>query len=273
MSINQKGTLDRILNPDGHTVIMAMDHARMNGIFNGLINPIPAIEAAIEGGADGIMTSYGVLKHYRSILDGNLAKILRLDTGATRFRDNWEEFREWYQVFTVDDALRVQADAVITYGFPGIEVDATTLKIMGRVAADADKCGLVSIAEMHACPSPGVANPYDPEIVASESRIASEFGADIVKTDYTGSVDTFKKVTSACPIPIICAGGKKCATPRDTFVMMENIMLAGGAGCIFGRQIWQDECPLGIVKGLIALAHDGATVDGAVEIYRETKGK
>ncbi|MCJ7834622.1 hypothetical protein MUB23_04330 [Cuneatibacter sp. NSJ-177] len=273
MKYDKKPAVGRILGKDGRVVMLAMDHARMNGIFRGLEDPVPAMEAAIEGGADAIMTSYGVMKHYRSLLDGNLAKVLRMDTGATRFRDDWEQFREWHQVYQVEDALRIGADAVISYGFPGIGVDAETLRIIGGLAAASDRYGLVSIAEMHACPSPGVADPYEPEVVASEARIASEFGADLVKTDYTGSVESFQTVTKACPVPIIIAGGKKCATPRDTFVMMQDALKAGAAGCVFGRQIWQDPCPLGMTKGLVALVHHGAGVEEAVEIYRETCGR
>ncbi len=208
----KKNTIHRILKQDNRVMMIAMDHARMNGVFRGLEDPQPVIEAIIAGGADAIMTSYGVLKHYGPMLDGKLAKVLRVDTGASKYRDDWEKFREWYQVFDVEDALRIGADAVISYGFPGIEVDATTLKIIGRLAAESDKRGLVSIAEMHACPSPGVSDPYDMEVVASASRIASEFGADMVKTDYPGSMEKFKYVVETCPVPIIIAGGSKSDT-------------------------------------------------------------
>ena len=167
--------------------------------------------------------------------------------------------------------MRIGADAVISYGFPGIEVDAATLKIIGELAAESDKYGLVSIAEMHACPSPGVKDPYDVEVIASESRIASEFGADIVKTDYSGSAESFRYVTSACPAPIIIAGGSKCDTPRDTFVMLQGALDAGGAGCVFGRQIWQDACPYAMTRALVAQIHDNVGVDEAVEIYQREK--
>lgn len=264
-----KTTMNRLLKSDQRAVMVAMDHARMNGIFRGIENPEPIIKAVIEAGADAIMTSYGVIKQYGYLMNGRITKILRMDTGASRYREDWEHFTEWRQVFSVEDALRIGADAVISYAFPGIAVDCTTLHIMGNIAREADKYNVPFIAEMHACPSPNIPNPYDKEVVASSSRIASEFGADMVKTDFTGDAESFKYVINACPVPIIIAGGKKAPTVIDTFKMVKECLSAGGAGCIFGRQIWQDPNPYAITKGLVAIIHNNATVEEAAEIYQE----
>lgn len=266
----KKNTMSRILRPDGRVVMVAMDHARMNGVYRGLEDPAPVIEAIIEGGADAIMTSYGVLKHYGHLLDGRIKKVLRLDTGASKFRDNWEEFREWYQVFTVEDAVRIGADAVITYGFPGIDVDGKTLDIIGKVAAEADRLSVPSIAEMHACPCPHIEDPYDKEIVASSSRIASEFGADMIKTDYTGSYESFKYVVDRVPAPIIIAGGRKCDTPKETLQMIKDAVDAGARGCVFGRQIWQDPKPAAITRAIAAIIHGNVSVEEAEAIYHDS---
>ena len=83
----RKHTMNRILKPDGRVMMVAMDHARMNGIFRGLEDPLPILEAIIEGGADAIMTSYGIMKHFGHVLDGKIAKVLRVDTGASKYRD------------------------------------------------------------------------------------------------------------------------------------------------------------------------------------------
>lgn len=266
-----KPTLSRILKPDGKVVMIALDHARMNGLVNGLHDQKRVIEAVIEGGADAIMTSYGNIKNFGYLMNGKVSKILRLDTGASRFTEPWESYTEWHQVFTVEDALRLGADGVITYSFPGLPVDGPTLAAIGRVAAQADKYCIPSIAEMHACKAEHVADPYSAEVVASESRIASEFGADMVKTDYTGDKESFKLVTSCCPIPVIIAGGDKAATPRDTLQIMRDAMDAGAAGPVFGRQIWQDEHIVAMTRAIVAIVHGDASVDEAMEVYRQNQ--
>ena len=269
----QKPSMNRLLRQNKRTVMVAMDHARMNGIFRGIEDPKPIIEEVIDAGADAIMTSYGVIKHYGYLMHGRVSKILRMDTGPTRYRENWEEFTEWHQVFSVEDALRIGADAVISYSFPGIAVDCKTLCIIGNISREADRLNVPYIAEMHACPSKNIPNPYAPEVVASSCRIASEFGADMVKTDFTGDAESFKYVVNACPVPLIIAGGKKCDTARGTFEMIQQCLDAGGVGCIFGRQIWQDKYPGAMTRALVAIVHNNASVDEALAIYEEFSSK
>ncbi len=269
----KKPTLNRILRSNGRVLMVAMDHARMNGVYKGLENPGPVIEAVIEGGADAIMTSYGVIKNFGHLMAGRVAKVLRLDTGPTKYGQNWEEYTEWHTVFSVEDALRVGADGVITYAFPGIAVDGTTLKNMGRVAADADRYNVPFIAEMHACPAPNVPDPYDPEVIASISRIAAEFGADMVKVDYSGSAETFSLATSCCPVPLIIAGGRLSDTTEQTLRIMRGAMDAGAAGPVFGRQIWRNKHPVAITRALAAIVHQDASVEEALAVYEEHSGK
>lgn len=69
----------------GKVVMIALDHARMNGLVNGLHDQKRVIEAVIEGGADAIMTSYGNIKNFGYLMNGKVSKILRLDTGREPF--------------------------------------------------------------------------------------------------------------------------------------------------------------------------------------------
>lgn len=272
MNIPVKSTMNHILKPDGKVVMVAMDHARMNGIsYAALRNPAPVIEAIIEGGADAIMTSYGVIKHYKHLLDGRIRKIMRLDTGSTRFYEDWEEYTNWYQVFTVEDALRAGADGVISYSFPGLPIDGPTLANIGKIAAEGDKYSMPTVAEMHAVPGDKVPSSSDPDVVASECRIAAEFGADMIKTDYTGDKESFELVTSCCPVPVILAGGSKCKTTEDTLKLLRDAMDAGAAGTCFGRQIWEDPHIAAMTRAVVAIVHSNVSVAEAMKIYEDNK--
>jgi len=268
-----KHSIQRILKSDGRAVIVAFDHARMNGLYPGTENPAEVIEAVIEGGADGIMTSYGVIKQFSGLINGRLSKILRLDTGPSRFQETWENYTEWYKVFSVEDAVRLGADGVITFGFTGIEVDGRCLRIIGEVAAEADKYNMPFIAEMHACPNSNYPNNYSPDIVGSVARIGAEFGADLIKTDYTGDEVSFRTVTSLCTVPVLIAGGRKTETTRDTLTMVKATINAGGVGVFLGRNIWRDEDPSAVTRAIVEVVHQNASVDEALKIYEQSKKK
>ena len=80
-----------------------------------------------------------------------------------------------------------------------------------------------------------IKNQYDPEIVAHTARIGAEAGADIVKSVYTGEVNSFRKVVKVCPVPIVIAGGPKAKTDKDIVEMCFGAMEAGAKGVTFGR--------------------------------------
>jgi fructose-bisphosphate aldolase/2-amino-3,7-dideoxy-D-threo-hept-6-ulosonate synthase len=67
---------------------------------------------------------------------------------------------------------------------------------------------------------------------------------------YTGDVDTFRKVTKSCPVPIVIAGGPKANTDKDIVEMCFGAMKAGAKGVTFGRNIFQHRNPPAIIRAL-----------------------
>jgi DhnA family fructose-bisphosphate aldolase class Ia len=101
----------------------------------------------------------------------------------------------------------------------------------------------------------------DAGAMASASRIGFELGADIIKTYYTGSADSFRRVTAACPVPVMIAGGAKMTTVRAALDVVHGSIQAGGKGVVFGRNIWQSPDPRAIVTALKGIIHDGRSVE------------
>jgi hypothetical protein len=153
------------------------------------------------------MTSYGVIKHFRDKLLGRLPVYLRLDGGPTSYREDWLRYTEWSLLHTVEDARRLGVDGVCLMAFIGAPVELRTLEIVARVAGDCAADGLPVMVEALPCPAERVPNTLDADAMASACRIAFEHGADIVKTYYTGSAASFRKVASTCPVPVLIAGG------------------------------------------------------------------
>jgi DhnA family fructose-bisphosphate aldolase class Ia len=245
-------------------LVVAMDHARTLGVAPGLEKPGEVLDRVLDAGADAVMTSYGVIKHYRDKLIGRVPTFLRLDGGPSIYREDWLRFSDWRLLHTVDDARRLGVDGVCLMGFMGAEVEMDTYAIVARVVGDCAADGLPVMVEALPCPTERIPDPMDPAAMASASRIGFELGGDIVKTYYTGSADSFRQVTSACPVPVLIAGGTRMDTVRAALDVVHGSIAGGGRGVVFGRNIWQSPQPAAVVAAMKAIIHDGADVDGAM---------
>jgi fructose-bisphosphate aldolase/2-amino-3,7-dideoxy-D-threo-hept-6-ulosonate synthase len=110
-----------------------------------------------------------------------------------------------------------------------------------------------------------IKDPHDPEVVAHAARIGAECGADIVKTVYTGDIDSFAKVISSIPVPVVIAGGPKANTDMDILQMTEDAMVAGAKGVTFGRNIFAHKKPHKMVEALAGVIFKKQTAKEAAE--------
>ncbi|UCC59385.1 MAG: 3-hydroxy-5-phosphonooxypentane-2,4-dione thiolase LsrF, partial [Dehalococcoidia bacterium] len=108
----------------------------------------------------------------------------------------------------------------------------------------------------------------DARYLALASRIAAELGARVVKTYWC---ENFDKVTGGCPVPVVMAGGPKVDTNLEVFEFVHDGLQKGAVGVNLGRNIWQNEHPVAMIKALRAIIHDNATFQKAQEIYDSAK--
>jgi DhnA family fructose-bisphosphate aldolase class Ia len=260
-----KPSVQNVLGPDGRALIVAMDHARDWGPLPGLERPDEVIERVIAGGADGIMTTYGVAKQYGHLLAGRVKTIVRLDGWASHLRETWLAYSGWQDLYTVEDALRVGADAVIVNYFMGIAAEHASLRVVARAAADADRHGVPLVVESLPCPSPQIAAPNDPAMIATAARIATEHGADIIKCYYSGTTDGFRHVTETNAAPVLIAGGAVMNTPLDVLEVVHGAIAAGARGVFFGNNIWRAADPAAMVRAMRAVIHDDVSPEVAAQ--------
>jgi putative autoinducer-2 (AI-2) aldolase len=68
----------------------------------------------------------------------------------------------------------------------------------------------------------------------------------------------------------VIAGGKKI--PEKQAVELAHAAIrAGASGVDMGRNIFQSDCPVGMIRAVRAVVHEGAGVKDAFAIYREQK--
>jgi len=113
---------------------------------------------------------------------------------------------------------------------------------------------------------PKIKSEHDVEYVKHAARLGAELGADIVKTNYTGSPETFMKVVEGCPVPVVVAGGPKTKSVEEFLRMVYDAMHAGAAGVSIGRNVFQHEKPAAMVKALRGIVHEGLSVKEALQI-------
>ena len=112
-----------------------------------------------------------------------------------------------------------------------------------------------------------ITNQYGVEVVKHAARIGAELGADIIKTNYTGNLDTFREVVSGCPVPVVMAGGPKTKTNEEFCQMVYDSIQAGGAGVAAGRNVFQHEHPTKMVRVLCGIVHEELDVETALKKY------
>ena len=261
MSWGMKNRLSRIIKPqDGRAVMLAVDHGYFLGPTSGLEEPRKTIEPLLPY-ADSIMLTRGVL---RTSVDpaAELPVVLRVSGGASILKELSNEDI----TVSMDDALRLNVSAMALSIFVGSEFEKQTLVSLAKLVDQGEKYGVPILAVT----AVGKDMARDVRYLGLACRIAAELGAHVVKTYYC---DDFEQLIESCPIPVIIAGGKK--TPEmEALELTHNAVTHGAVGVDMGRNIFQSDNPVGMIRAVRAIVHEKASVKEAYKIYEgETGGK
>jgi len=261
MNQGKKRRLKRILQADNRTVVVPMDHGVSMGPIKGITNMQKIVDQLLEGGVDAVLMNKGIARRV-DIDNAGLIVHLSAISNLTPNANNK------VQVCTVQEAIRIGADAVSVHINVGAPEEDKMLEKLGKIADKCDVHGIPLLAMMYPR-GPKIKSEHDVEVVAHASRLGAELGADIIKTNYTGDVETFKKVVEGCPVPVIIAGGPKCKTEQEILQTAYESIKAGGAGLSIGRNVFQHEHPTLMVKALAGIVHTGISVEDALKIVNE----
>ncbi len=263
MESGKKRRLRRIFQNDNRAVIVPMDHGVTIGPVKGLVNMQGIIDKLLLGDVDAVLINRGIAK---SVDTGNAGLIVHLSGITIHCPDPNNKV----QICSVDDAVRLGADAVSVHINVGAKQEAQMLSMLGKVACECDDYGMPLLTMMYPR-GPNIRDSHAVDVVAHAARLGAELGADIIKTNYTGDVESFKDVVSGCHVPVIIAGGPKVETTMYVLQMVKDSITAGVAGLSIGRNVFQHEDPTKIVKALSAIVHKAASVNEALTILGESK--
>jgi len=255
---------NRIFREDGKTLIVAMDHPGAFGMMEGLEKPGEVIRKIRAGGADAILTTYGVVTRFAEEI-GDMGIVLRVDGGSSSLAQEHGPMQLLYDVY---DALRVGADAVGSMGMPGSVYETETLPYLSELVAQCAEWNVPVMAEMLPGGFENPAKMWTPENIGHACRIGAELGVDFIKTAYSGDVDSFRTIVEQIYVPIVVLGGSKSTDPRRLLGSIYDAMQAGASGVAVGRNIWRYSEPDKMTATIAAIIHEGATVDAALEILK-----
>jgi putative autoinducer-2 (AI-2) aldolase len=250
--------LARILKPaTGRTVMLAVDHGYFLGPTSGLEEPGATIEPLLPY-ADSLMLTRGVLR-FSVPPAADVPIVLRVSGGTSILRELSAEGL----TVAVEDAIRLNAAAITLSVFVGTEGERETLLNLARLVDEGQKYGIPVLAVT----AVGKDMVRDARYLGLACRICAEIGAHFVKTYYC---DGFDEVVRSTPVPLVIAGGKK-VPERDAITLAWNAVQAGARGVDMGRNIFQSDCPVGMIRAVRAVVHEGASVSEAFEVYEEEK--
>ena len=249
--------LSRIIKPNNNRALMlAVDHGYFLGPTEKLENPKKVIAPLLKH-CDSLMLTRGV---QRTSVDpkSETPMVLRVSGGSSIIGDDLSQ--EDITV-SLEEALRLNASAVAMSIFVGSKYEYQTIVNLGKLVNEAEKYGIPVLAVT----AVGKELGKDARYLSLACRVAAEQGAHIVKTYYC---DNFEKVVESCPVPIIVAGGKKIPE-RDALQLTYNAIKAGAVGLDMGRNIWQSEHPVAMIKAARSIIHGNSNVEQAYNLYKK----
>lgn len=258
---NTANRLNHIFKPDRKTFILAMDHGANFNVLPAMRQQGSLIRELAKAGADAFLATVGMADKFG---DDFLGKgiILRIDGGVSFLGDRSKPMQI---VASPEDALRLGADSVITMSFPGSKFESEVLSNLSRSVLAAHAWGLPVTAEALPRGFEGGDDARTPENITFACRQSVELGADIVKTEYTGDQESFKRLTESVYAPVVILGGAKKVPERQLLQEIKDAMEAGGAGVAMGRNIWGHENPARYAAAIARLIHEDCSVDAALK--------
>ena len=255
--------LARMFNPkSGRMLCLALDHGMQVGTIPGIEDPAYILDAAHAVGVNAVIVNPGMLVRHGHRFAGGPAVILRLDQTTMWRHGTGTGYVDTHnrQVATVEEAVQMGAEAVITYLFTcnnRPEEETRSFEISGRVGTECRKWGVVHVIEAMAAKG-GFARHDDPDVIAMNCRIAGEMGADIIKTDWCDDTARFRAIATQSLAPIAVAGGPAMASLDDTVRHAKIVIEAGAKGLMFGRNVFQQDDVSVVLKTLSQVVHGGA---------------
>ena len=266
MNIGKSMRLRRIMDSEtGTSVMFAFSHGTSAPeVLPGLENPTRVVEAAASGGADCVFLAPGLIEAVGDVVaTTSLGVAVKVSATASRGGKPYQEVL----TTSIERSLELGADAVVALIPFAPENEPDVIALTATLGEACGRWGMPFIAEAEYPNSyygtENFAESWGVPYLRRSARLCAELGADIVKSNWTGSVDTFAEIVESVPVPVVVAGGSR-VSDLDLLQNLQAAREAGAIGCSVGRNIFQHPAPERMVRAIAAVFKDGA---GAQEAF------
>jgi len=266
LSVGKRTRLQRLLYgsgpANGTLMFLPIDQGLEHGPRDFFVNP-PAkdpdfqLRLAQEGGFSGIVFQYGIAEKYMSRFAGTVPLVLKLN-GKTEIPSDKAPISPL--ICTVEDAVRLGADAVGYTLYVGSPLQAQDFEQFRKVRDDATRYGMPVIVWAYprgeAIDAKGGRDSF--YAVDYAARVANELGVDIVKINVpklnpekdkaapapysTLSItpdEAVRQVVESAGRTLVLFSGGEMQGEGDVIAKARLAMEGGATGLIFGRNVWQ----------------------------------
>ncbi len=246
--------ISRIIRRNNRALMLAVDHGYFLGPTERLENPSKVIAPLLKY-CDSLMLTRGIMRT-SVVPTTDTPMVLRVSGGSSIIG---EDLSKEDITVSIHDAIRLNATALAMSIFVGSKYEYQTISNLGKLVSEAQQYGLPVLAVT----AVGKELGKDARYLSLACRIAAEQGAHIVKTYYC---EDFERVVRSCPVPIIVAGGKKIPE-RDAMTLTYSAIRGGAVGVDMGRNIWQSDHPVAMIRAIRGIVHGNLDVDSAWKLY------
>lgn len=261
MDWGMKNRMSQLIQADGRTLFMPIDHGYFQGPTRKLEEPWKTVEPLLPY-CDALFVTRGVL---RSAIDPTNTRpiILRVSGGTSMVG---KDLANETVTTSIEEALRLNVSALGMSIFVGSDYEHQTLSNLANLVNEAERYGIPVMAVTAIGKE---LEKRSARYLALACRIAAELGARVVKTYWCD--DGFDKVVRGCPVPVVMAGGPQVDTEKEVFDFVYDGIQKGSIGVNLGRNIWQNEYPVAMIRAIRSIVHEDASPEAALDLYNTVK--
>jgi DhnA family fructose-bisphosphate aldolase class Ia len=268
--------LNRFFNAkSGRALDVAVDHGYFGEPYfiPGIEHMPTVVETLVRANPDAVQLTLGQAKLLQRIPGKDKPTlVLRTDIANVYGRPLSEHLFSAHVPNAIEEAVRLDAVAVCVnlMHLPGHpEIREANIRSIMALREQATRFGMPLMIEplvMSDGADGGYGYEGDTTKIVTLVRQAAELGADLIKADPTNDITEYHKVIEvAGEIPVLVRGGGRVPN-RELLERTVAVLDQGASGIVYGRNVVQHEKPAGITAALMAILHDGASVDQALEI-------
>lgn len=269
--------INRLFNPkSGRVLDVAVDHGFFGeaAFLHGIADMTAAIDTLVEAAPDAIQLTIGQARLLQSrpgrfkpslVLRSDVANVYGAELPDRVFSIPIEN--------AAQTAAQLDATCLVVniFDMPGQpELKEQCIRNVLKLRSECTQLAIPLMVEPLVMRVNNSGGAYlvdgDIERITSLVRQAVELGADLIKADPSDEIDQYHRVIEvASGIPVLVRGGGRVAD--DVLLQRTADVLAQGAsGIVYGRNIIQHSDPAGITNALMAVLHDGASVEQALTL-------